>query len=99
RWPGNVRELQNAVERGVLLCESAVLEPADLGLEVPEEEPLEFDEPSEAITMAEAEKRCILHALEACDWNQVHAARLLAIHRNTLHKKIVDLGLKPPARA
>jgi two-component system, NtrC family, response regulator AlgB len=34
-WPGNLRELRNAVERGVILSPASVLEPQDLGLEVP----------------------------------------------------------------
>ncbi|WP_310600698.1 sigma-54 dependent transcriptional regulator [Desulfobulbus sp.] len=29
-WPGNVRELQNTINRGVLLCDQGVIEPADL---------------------------------------------------------------------
>jgi two-component system, NtrC family, response regulator AlgB len=32
RWPGNLRQLRNAVERGVILSPSNVIEPADLGL-------------------------------------------------------------------
>ncbi len=35
RWPGNVRELQNRMMQAVILSESEVLAPADLGLEVP----------------------------------------------------------------
>jgi NtrC-family two-component system response regulator AlgB len=34
-WPGNLRQLRNAVERAVILCPSAVIEPADLGLAAP----------------------------------------------------------------
>jgi two-component system, NtrC family, response regulator AtoC len=29
-WPGNVRELENCIERGVVLCQSSVIEPNDL---------------------------------------------------------------------
>ena len=31
-WPGNLRELRNAIERAVILCPSAVIEAADLGI-------------------------------------------------------------------
>lgn len=31
-WPGNVRELVNALQRGVMLSDSAMIEPDDLGL-------------------------------------------------------------------
>ncbi|GED23094.1 sigma-54-dependent transcriptional regulator [Halomonas halmophila] len=31
-WPGNVRELENALERGVILAESHLIHPDDLGL-------------------------------------------------------------------
>ncbi|WP_048308262.1 sigma-54 dependent transcriptional regulator [Halomonas sp. PR-M31] len=34
-WPGNVRELENALERGVILAESHLIHPEDLGLESP----------------------------------------------------------------
>jgi two-component system, NtrC family, response regulator GlrR len=31
-WPGNVRELENVIQRAVLLCETAAVEPHHLGL-------------------------------------------------------------------
>nr|WP_298413828.1 sigma-54 dependent transcriptional regulator [uncultured Halomonas sp.] len=34
-WPGNVRELENALERGVILAESHLIHPEDLGLATP----------------------------------------------------------------
>ena len=33
-WPGNVRELENAIQRGLLLCDGLVIEPADMDLEL-----------------------------------------------------------------
>ncbi len=33
-WPGNVRELENAIERGVILCESTEISPELLSLEM-----------------------------------------------------------------
>jgi DNA-binding NtrC family response regulator len=34
-WPGNVRELENALERAVILCDSGVIEPELLAIELP----------------------------------------------------------------
>lgn len=39
-WPGNVRELENAVQRGLIMCESGVLEADCLGLVPPLVQPL-----------------------------------------------------------
>jgi DNA-binding NtrC family response regulator len=33
-WPGNIRELENAIVRGVHLSQTAIIEAADLGLDV-----------------------------------------------------------------
>ncbi|MFW6255599.1 MAG: sigma 54-interacting transcriptional regulator [Candidatus Sumerlaeota bacterium] len=101
-WPGNVRELQNAIERAVLLSDLNVLDVEHFSLGSTEpgaaattvggrDETLTIRKP---ISLAEAERDCILNALRACEWNQVKAASLLEIHRNTLRKKIKDLGLR-----
>lgn len=42
------------------------------------------------------ERRIIQKALEYAHWNQVQAAELLGIHRNTLRKKIAEYGLQAP---
>ncbi len=39
-------------------------------------------------SIREIEKNAILDALSANNWNQVHSARKLGIHRNTLVKKM-----------
>jgi DNA-binding NtrC family response regulator len=102
-WPGNIRELQNAIERAILLSDRPILE-ADLfalqpvaaqGAAESAVADVGSTTVSAPLTLEEAERRCIVRALEACDWNQVRAARLLNIHRNTLRKKIADLDLHP----
>ncbi len=45
------------------------------------------------VLLAEFERPLIATALEATRGNQVAAARLLGINRNTLRKKISDLGI------
>jgi two-component system, NtrC family, response regulator AtoC len=44
-------------------------------------------------TFAEVERDLILRALEACDWNKVHAAAMLKISRKKLYAKINKYGL------
>lgn len=45
-------------------------------------------------TLAEVEKRAIIHALRYSEGNKNKAADLLQIHRNTLRKKMVEYGIK-----
>lgn len=95
-WPGNIRELQNAIERAILLSDKPVLDPELFPLAFTQR-PVTDATPTDPMSLVDAEKECIVRALESCDWNQVRAARLLQIHRNTLRKKIADLGLKFPS--
>lgn len=47
--------------------------------------------------MARMEQPLLRHALELCGGNQLKAAKLLGINRNTLRKRLRLLGLLPPA--
>ena len=42
----------------------------------------------------EVERPLIMHALAACKGNQVQAAKLLGLNRNTLRKKLAELDIK-----
>jgi two-component system nitrogen regulation response regulator GlnG len=49
--------------------------------------------------IAELERPLFAHALAETGGNQLRAARLLGINRNTLRKRLTDLGLEPEACA
>jgi two-component system nitrogen regulation response regulator GlnG len=48
--------------------------------------------------LALVERRLLAHALERTRGNQLRAARLLGINRNTLHKRCRQLGLLAASR-
>ena len=45
------------------------------------------------VTIAEAEKQCILNVLSAAVYNKVHAAKILDISRPTLYAKIEEYNI------
>ena len=48
--------------------------------------------------MERAERPLLVAVLEHTGWNQIRAAALLGINRNTLRKKIVELAIELPGR-
>src|SRR5712692_4566945 len=101
-WPGNVRELRNAIERAMILEESATLKPASLPMSVsspasdgePAHSRLGYPLPDEGISLEESERNLIVRALEKTSGNQTQAARLLSITRDTLRYKTKKFNLK-----
>jgi two-component system response regulator AtoC len=99
-WPGNVRELENSIERGLILCESELLELACLPETVRRATGLGRRASDDGNTLsikkaAEAMERALIsRALERTGGNRTHAAKLLEIsHRALLYKlKEYDLG-------
>ncbi len=105
--PGNVRELSNIIERAVVLAPGETITLADLPPHVAagESSPawasrslLEADAgPWQPTPLAEAllepEKKIILTALQANDWNRQKTADDLDINRTTLYKKMKTLGI------
>lgn len=107
-WPGNVRELCGYIER-LYATNSAPIAPAALSagwndghrrspdggyvahdrMPAPQEKSSAVD----CFTLAEAEGNAIRRALDATGNNRSAAARLLAIHRSTLLRKIRSHGL------
>jgi len=97
-----VRELRNAIERAMILEESATLKPASLPMSVsspasdgePAHSRLGYPLPDEGISLEESERNLIVRALEKTSGNQTQAARLLSITRDTLRYKMKKFNLK-----
>jgi two-component system response regulator AtoC len=99
-WPGNVRELENVLTRAAALSQGHTITAEQLFIpgaggegSCPSEPPPQGIEPLHA-----AEKRHVLKALQAFDWNITHTARALEISPTTLRKKIADYKLSRPPR-
>jgi DNA-binding NtrC family response regulator len=97
QWPGNIRELESTVSRAALSAPGRSIRPSDI-------EFLHATTPTATVTgdhlpsLAEAERTHIVRVLEATDWNKKEAARVLAISRGTLYRKILEYQLEPEAR-
>jgi DNA-binding NtrC family response regulator len=90
-WPGNVRELENVIERGVALCESASLGPADLPPEMGST--AAPAEPEALIPLEELERRHIARVLQSTGGSKTLAAQILDIPRTTLWRKLKQFRL------
>ncbi len=109
-WPGNVRELQNVVQRALLKLPGGRLSARDLAgllpagassdrgvatlvdllLDAPEPRGGRYQAALEAI-----EAPLIAAALARTKGNQLRAAALLGMNRNTLRERMRALGIKP----
>ncbi|HVO19742.1 MAG TPA: sigma-54 dependent transcriptional regulator [Anaeromyxobacter sp.] len=91
-WPGNVRELRNVLERGAVVCTSAIIQLSDLGLPGRAEPPAA--EPSPMVSLEEVERRHVVAVLTHTGGNVSQSARILGIDRVTLYNKIKKWGLR-----
>jgi formate hydrogenlyase transcriptional activator len=92
-WPGNIRELQNVIERAVIMSPGA-----ELWLPPVEVTRLSSNEaPSQAGTLADAERAHILDTLRQVNWvigGRSGAASRLGVARTTLIYRMRKLGIK-----
>jgi len=100
-WPGNVRELRNAIERAMILEDSANIRPSSLPIAVrgagPHPGPggtMPMPFTGEPMSLVEQERRLLVQALEKTGGNQTQAARLLRITRDTLRYKMKKFNLR-----
>ena len=108
-WPGNVRELQNVVQRALLKLPGARLTARDLAGLLPStgaserglgglvESMLDAPEPEGgrySAALASLEAPLIAAALARTKGNQLRAAELLGMNRNTLRERMRALGMR-----
>jgi transcriptional regulator with PAS, ATPase and Fis domain len=91
-WPGNVRELKNLLE-AIFVC--------------PPSRPISMDDLPERFVrglhdlrrMADADRRRLLEALTAANWNKSQAAGLLNWSRMTVYRKMAKYSVVAPTGA
>jgi PAS domain S-box-containing protein len=100
-WPGNVRELRNAIERAMILEESALITSPSLPIAISRPEgggltavPASMDIPTDGLSLEDNERSLLARALEKTNGNQTQAARLLRITRDTLRYKMKKFNLR-----
>ena len=97
-WPGNIRELENAVERGVILCEGSLITAGCLppslhtagcvSLVTAPDENLSIKKAEDAM-----ERDLIRKALIKTGGNRTQAARILEISHRSLLYKLKEFGI------
>jgi len=103
-WPGNIRELRNFVERIMILETKDTIELQDLPRAMRDgksvspggagrEKAEQVSMPVGSMTLEEMEREAIMRALDQVSHNQVRAAKLLGISRDTLRYRMKKFGL------
>ena len=93
-WPGNIRELESTVSRAALSAPGRTIRATDIDF-LRAAGPARDTDDDELPTLAAAERVHIARVLKAVGWNKKEAARVLAISRGTLYRKIVEYALEP----
>lgn len=89
-WPGNVRELEHAVEHAFVLCRGNLIDLEHLPPELRQSAPV----PRQVDRDTAAQAENLRGALARAGGNKAKAARLLGMSRQTLYRKLSELGLE-----
>ena len=103
-WPGNVRQLEHVLLNAWLMSDGDEITTLDLQLPAPfragrtvpaasEDAPAPEAVARSAGEYKDEEKRHILRALTACNWNRVQAAKQLGVPRRTFYRRLKEYGI------
>ncbi len=99
-WPGNVRELAHAIEAAAILARAETIAAPDLPASVSLASPLGLRSAAAAgMSLGELESAYIDEVLRRTRGNKSAAARILGIHRKTLHERLRGGGRLAPGSA
>lgn len=89
-FPGNVRELRNMVERAMIFCNTQTLSAIDFQFS-----DKKGGKPGAPVilNLEEQEQTLILAALNECGYNQVMAAKMLGISRDSLIRRMKKFNI------
>ena len=90
QWPGNVREMMNAIEHGLIVCDSEIT-PGDLPIDMLTRET--SSESNDSLDLKSVERNHIVKVLKFTNGNKTETARLLEIGLTTLYRKIEEFGI------
>ncbi|KAF5066814.1 Regulatory protein AtoC [anaerobic digester metagenome] len=90
-FPGNVRELRNMIERAMIFCNTQTLSPVDFQLSNSKNGK---SARSVVLNLDEQEQNLILQALNECGYNQVLAAKMLGISRDSLIRRMKKFNIR-----
>ncbi len=101
KWEGNVRELRNCLERAVILSKGDLITEEHLPVALVKDsmsgyengrgnilKMVDFNLPSEGISIDELEKHLVLQALKKSKNNKTKAAKLLGLSRGTFRYRL-----------
>ncbi|MDT8860155.1 sigma 54-interacting transcriptional regulator [Alkalihalobacillus sp. MEB130] len=109
-WPGNIRELENVLERAINVLDGTVITLEHLPLyikdqadhSIKQEPPINNASTNGTVqtiqplkeTLAQAEKRALVHALTVTSGDKLAAAKLLGIGKTSFYDKCKLYGVK-----
>ena len=88
QWPGNVRELRAIMEQAVIFSAGSEISADELNLPSTGTSKIDLS----AQSLAEVERRHILHTLQQASGNKTEAAKVLGLARSTLLLKLQSYG-------
>jgi transcriptional regulator with GAF, ATPase, and Fis domain len=103
QWPGNVRELRQVIDRARPLSDTGVLRASMLATAIELggrtrvlSDPLKHSSYHQSVT---EERERLVAMMEDVGWDTMLAADRLGVHRATVYRRLVRLGLRPAHRA